>query len=151
MAPGRRKTTWAAVADGGKALVLVNEGTDKAPLLYVVSKDELENPRTAAQGTDRPGRRPDSGPGQRSAMEPTDWHALGEARFLRDFAGRLHAAAGAGRFERLILVAPPKVLGELRAALSPAVASLVAAEIPSDLTGHPVSEIEMHLAKAMGS
>lgn len=149
MSPTRRKITWAAVADGGKALILVNEGTDARPELHVLAKDELDNPRTSAQGTDRPGRRPDPGAGQRSAMEPTDWHAIGEARFLRDFAGRLNRAAERKRFERLILVAPPKVLGALRAELAPAASELIAAEVTSDLTGHPVSEIEAHLAKAM--
>jgi len=44
----RRKITWVAVADGGKALVLVNDGSDSEPLLSVLAKDELENPRTQA-------------------------------------------------------------------------------------------------------
>ena len=118
MTSGRRKITWAAVADGGKALILVNEGTDAAPLLSVLAKDALDNPPAREQGSDQAGRRPGTGVGQRSAMETTDWHELGEARFLRDFAGRLNRAAENGRYERLILVAPPKVLGELRAALT---------------------------------
>lgn len=130
-------------------MILVNNGTDAAPELSVLAKETLDNPKTAAQGTDRPGRRPDSGAGQRSAMEQTDWHSLGEAKFVRDFAGRLNRAASAGQFERLILVAPPKALGELRGVLSPETGKRIAAEIASDLTNHPVSEIEAHLAKAL--
>jgi protein required for attachment to host cells len=145
----RRKITWVAVADGGRALILINEGSDAAPLLMVLAKDELDNPRTREQGTDRPGRRPDPGVGQRSAMETTDWHALGEARFVRDFAGRLNRAAEQGRFDRLVLAAPPKVLGQLRPALSAKAADRLAAEIGNDLTGLPVDGIEQHLSRAL--
>lgn len=149
MPPIRKKITWAAVADGTKALLLLNEGTDARPCLSVLAKSELENPPTREQGSDRPGRMADRGPGQRSALEVTDWHEFEETRFVREFAGRLNRAALRNRFERLILVAPPKVLGALRPALSPAVSERVAAEIPSDLTKHPVSEIERLIAKKM--
>jgi protein required for attachment to host cells len=149
MNPGRRKTTWVAVADGGKALLLVNDGTDAAPVLRVLSKSELENPPTREQGTDRAGRRPDTGVGQRSAMETTDWHQFEESRFIAEFAERLSRAADRGRFERLVLVAPPRVLGELRPALSAAAAAATVAEIGSDLTGHPVDDIETHIATAL--
>ena len=143
-----RTTTWAAVADGAKALILVNEGTDAQPSLTVLTKAELENPPAREQGSDRPGRRADSGPGQRSAMETTDWHEFEESRFVRDFAERLNRAAARGRFDRLILAAPPKVLGLLRPVLSAEVTDRLAAEIASDLTGHPVDEIGRHIAKA---
>ena len=72
MSPTRRKITWAAVADGAKALILVDEGTDRAPVLRVTAKNEIENPPTRQPGTDKPGRRSGSGPDQRSAMENTD-------------------------------------------------------------------------------
>lgn len=144
-----RKVTWIAVADGGKAMLLVNDGTDAAPLLSVLAKDELDNPAAREQGADRPGRRPDPGAGQRSAMEATDWHELGEARFVHGFAERLNRAAEQGRFERLVLIAPPKVLGQLRPALSARVAGCLVAEIGSDLTGQPVDQIAQHLAKAL--
>lgn len=149
MSPVIKKTTWVAVADGAKALVLLNEGTDAAPRLHVLAKSEFENPPTRAQGTDRPGRMPDSGPGQRSALETTDWHEFEEQRFVRDFAERLNRAAERDRFDRLILVAPPKVLGELRPALAPAVTERLDAELPNDLTSHPLDEIERLLRKAL--
>jgi protein required for attachment to host cells len=145
----RKKITWVAVADGGKAMLFVNEGTDFAPALTVLSKAELDNPGAHLQGEDRPGRRPDTGVGQRSAMEATDWHDLGKEEFVRDFAERLNRGARTGRFERLVLAVPPKVLGQLRAALSAEAARCVAAEIGNDLTGLPVAEIERHLARAL--
>jgi len=149
MSPLRHKTTWIAVADGGKALVLVNDGTDRAPSLRVVAKSEFDNPATHAQGADQPGRKAVPGTGQRSAMETTDWHAFEESRFIDEFAGRLNRAATRGQFERLILAAPPKVLGRLRPALSVQAAASIVAEIGSDLTKHPVDAIEEHIAKAL--
>ena len=141
------KTTWVAIADGAKALVLVNEGTDAEPLLKVVSKSELENPPTHEQGTDRPGRMPDTGQGHRSALNETDWHEFEEQRFVRELSARLNKAAHANRFDRLILVAPPKVLGELRDELEKAAAERVVDEIAKDLTKHPVDEIEQAIAR----
>lgn len=149
MSPLRRKITWAAIADGAKALILVNDGTDREPLLRVVAKNELESRPTHQQGADRPGRRSGPGSGQRSAMEATDWHAFGESRFIDELAARLNRAAARGQFKRLVLAAPPKVLGLLRPALSAQAAACVVAEIGSDLTGHPVDVIEKHIAKTL--
>jgi len=143
------KTTWAAIADGARSLILVNEGTDRAPQLSLLAKDELENPPAREQGTDRPGRLSDAGSGRKSATEQTDWHQVSEDRFIADFAGRLNRSAERAEFDRLILAAPPKVLGQIRSALSRPAAERVVAEIHSDLTRHPVDDIERHIAKAM--
>jgi len=40
-----------------------------------------------------------------------------------------------------VMVAPPRMLGDLRAHLHPEVAECVVAEVPKDLTGHPLPEI----------
>ena len=148
-----QKITWAAVADGGKALILVNDGTDATPSMTVLSKSEIENPPTREQGEGEAGRRAGGGPGrasdQRSAMEATDWHEFEEAHFVDELAGRLNRAATRGQFNRLIIAAPPKVLGQLRPALSAQAAACVVAEIGNDLTGHPVDEIAKHIARAL--
>jgi protein required for attachment to host cells len=90
---------------------------------------------------------PDTGKGHRSALNETDWHEFEEQRFVREFSARLNKAAHASRFDRLILVAPPKVLGELRDELEKAAAERVVDEIAKDLTKHPVDEIERAIAR----
>ena len=45
----------------------------------------------------------------------------------------------------LVIVAPPRTLADIRAALHADVASRVIAEINKDLTRHPVGEIEKRL------
>ena len=141
-----RSTLWVAIADGAKALIAVNEGTRLRPSLRILKKTELDNPPAREQGSDRPGRMPDTGTGQRSAMEETDWHDFAEERFAADFARMLNEAAAAGRFDKLVLIAPDRALGRLRPALDRTVADRLVAEHHKDLTKHPVPEIESVLA-----
>lgn len=136
---------WVIVADGEKFLLLRNEGDAEYPNLQVLTQRETRNPPTRAQGADRPGRYPDPGPGQRSAVEQTDWHRLGEERFAKDLAERLRDWAMRGRFERLIMVAAPRVLGVLRDEMHDEVRRRIVAEVDKDLSNHPVDRIEQIL------
>jgi protein required for attachment to host cells len=79
-------------------------------------------------------------------MEETDWHQLAEDRFARDIAEALYRKAHQGRYDRLVVVAPPKVLGELRKSFHKEVAERVIAEVDKTLTGHDVADIERVLA-----
>ncbi len=133
---------WVVVADGEKALFLYNEGDALYPNLKVFREMEHENPPSREQGTDRPGRLADTGDSHRSAVEPTDWHRIEKERFAREIADRLYAFAHKGRFDQLVLVAPPHVLGDLRKELHQEVSDRIVAEVPKDLTKHPVDRIE---------
>ncbi len=137
---------WVLVADGEKALFFENAGTRKNPDFRVVRELEQENPATREQGTDAPGRMNDTGPGQRSAMEQTDWHRLAEERFAKDAAELLYRYANQHRFKQIVLCAAPRVLGELRKELHPTVADKVIGEVPKTLTNHPVDQIERILS-----
>ena len=139
---------WVVVADGEKALFLRNAGDAVHPNLEVVRQMHEENPPTREQGTDRPGRYSDGPSIHRSAVEDTDWHRVQKERFADEIAERLYGFAHRGDFEKLILVAPPLVLGELRRKLHKEVADRIVAEIPKTLTNHPVSEIEKLLKAA---
>jgi protein required for attachment to host cells len=92
--------------------------------------------------TDRPGRAFDSRGGQRHAMEP---HEDPKDAARRAFAGTLAAALGAaqdaGRFEALVLFAPPRMLGMLRNDLPANGAAAVARAIAKDLTRLPALEL----------
>ena len=134
------------VGDGQKALFLRNKGTAHRVQLVVERIIERDNPPTREQGTDRPGRSNASVGVARSAMEETDWHHIGEERFAGELADALYRHAHANRFEKLVVIAPPKILGNLRKAFHAAVAERVTAEIPKELTSHPVSEIERLVA-----
>jgi protein required for attachment to host cells len=114
----------------------------------VVTAAEKENPRDREHKSDAPGRSFSSVGHGRSAYSEVDFHALEESRFAAEAADLLRKRALSNDFERLIVIAPPKTLGELRKHYHKEVANRVAAEIPKDLTGHPVTEIERFLVEA---
>jgi protein required for attachment to host cells len=142
--------TWVVVADGQKAMIFVNDDTPEEPFLNILSKNVLDNPPTREQAANRPGRMQDRGAGgaQRSAMGDTDWHEFEKERFAKDFAGALNKAAMKNAFDHLVLFAPPQALGHLRKEFHKETRDRLDLAVDSDLTNHPVDEIERHLRKA---
>jgi protein required for attachment to host cells len=134
------------IGDGQRALFLRNRGNAQRPDLVVERILEQDNPATREQGADRPGRSI-AGPGvARSAMEEVDWHDITKERFAIEIAEALYRYAHANHFNELVVIAPPRILGNLRKAFHAEVADRVTAEIPKVLTSHPISEIEKLLA-----
>jgi protein required for attachment to host cells len=135
--------TFVVVADGRKMLFFRNEGDAEFPKLQVERKQVHENPADRDQKTDAPGHTFDaSGGAGRSAYEEVDFHQLEEDRFAAETAEMLKKRALRNEFESLIIVAPPRTLGELRKHYHKEVEKRLAAEVAKDLTGHPVTEIE---------
>ena len=134
------------VGDGEKALLLRNHGSPMHPQLALERVLEQDNPATREQGTDRPGRTNSRVATRRSALEETDWHQLGEARFAAEIAAALYRLAHANQYTQLIVIAPPKALGDLRKAFHPAVVERIVAEIPKELTSYRVEEIQKALS-----
>lgn len=134
------------VGDGQKALFLRNKGNALRVDLVVEQILERDNPPTRAQGTDRPGRSISSVGAARSAMQEADWHYLAKERFASELAEALYRHAHANHFDSLVIIAPPKILGNLRRAFHAEVTERIIAEIPKELTSHPVAEIEKLIA-----
>lgn len=137
---------WVVVCDGGKALMMRNDGD--ADLLNLTPVETLtqDNPPTRALGSDRPGRVHQSAGPARSAVADTDRHALGEVSFLSDVAAALDRIVHSYDVRQLLVVAPPRALGVLRQVLTPAVRAIVIGEIGKDLARLSTSDIERHLA-----
>ena len=136
------------VGDGRKALFLRNAGTPAEPHFVtenVVTQDD--NPSTAAQGSDRPGRSFASVGSHRSAMEQTDWHDIEEQRFARDAADMIARMVRERDIKHVVIAAPPRTLAELRQALADDVRARVIGEVAKDFTRQPVAEIAKHLAE----
>jgi|SRR5690242_13867324 protein required for attachment to host cells len=139
---------FVVVADGRKMLFFRNEGDAVYPNLVVERVREQDNPPAREQATDAPGVAfSSSGPG-RSTYEETDFHQLEEDRFAAETAERLRKRALANDFEKLIVVAPPRTLGELRKHYHKEVTDRLIGELDKDLTGHPVKDIETALINA---
>jgi protein required for attachment to host cells len=150
--PTKPKKTWIVIADGMHARILHQEKRG-APLAAALDQ-EFVNP--AMHGFDRdlksdaPGRAFDSGSGARHSMEPrTDPKTHERQVFARRVAEVVNQAAGRRAFDRLILVAPPKMLGELRASLDRQAQERVAGELDRDLIKTPIAELPEHLASVL--
>lgn len=135
--------TWVLVADGRKLLFLRNDGDAQALNLKVELAEEQSNPADRDQKTDAAGAT-----GSQSTFEETDFHQLEEDRFAGEAAAMLRKRALARKFDRLIVVAPPRTLGELRKHYHKEVVSRLVGELAKDLTGHTLPDIEKALLAA---
>lgn len=136
------------VADGRKLLFFRNRGDSAFPQLEAETVKVQDNPADREQGSDAPGRSINSVGSHRSGMEQTNFHDLEEARFAAEAADILKRRAFANDYEKLIVVAPPTALGEMRKHYHKEVQSRLVGEIAKDLANHPVPEIEKIIAAA---
>lgn len=143
---------WVLIADGTRARIVEQKGSGH-PLTEVpgaeFSDENLENRDIQA---DRPGRSFDSAGEGRHAMEPpSDPKEVRQKQFLDSLAASLDSHLKQGKFDRLVIVAPPAALGHLRGALSDGAKKFVSAEVPKDLTKVPNPELASHLSDVLNA
>lgn len=144
--------TWVLVADGARAQIFARRGS--APDLEPVATRACAASRAPERDhfSDRPGRSFESAPPTRHGLAtPSDPHLLARRRFAKELAALLEQGRRENAFDRLILVAPPPALGDLRASLSPACIRLICAEIGSDLTRTPLAHLSAQLGESTRS
>jgi protein required for attachment to host cells len=142
--------TWVVVADSSRARIFAVD-QPRGPLQEL---DILAHPEARLHEqeltTDLPGRAFDSGGEGRHAMgqgvSPKEQEAL---RFAKRTADYLEAARVEGRFDKLILVAAPRFLGQLRQQFSPPAAAAIVQEIAKNLAQQPADEIRQHLPERL--
>lgn len=154
-------TTWIVAADESRARVLQVTGPkrDDAPQLTEI--EDLLNPagrshdrdlQTDAEprfnghgGVGKAGSGRTGGPASDREAQGAVEHSVGV--FAREVGRYLDKARLEQRFDQLVLVAPPKFLGALRKELGKEVEKLVSEELPKDLAGFNVRELERYFAK----
>jgi protein required for attachment to host cells len=134
------------VGDGTRAVFLRNRGSIQKPDLAVEGVLRQSDPPNREQGSDRPGRVHQRLGPARSAVENTDWHRLAEERFAVEIADALYQLAHANRFQRLIVIAPARILGTLRKSFHKEVRERVAAEVPKEVATRSLEEIRTELS-----
>lgn len=144
--------TWILIADGARARILQNDGPGKGLHEVAGSVVHGDHASTHEIMSDREGRSHSSvGPG-RSAIEA---HSDPHRELKKKFAHRLAEALAHGlqqkAYDRLVIVAAPSALGDLRAALSDQVRAKVTGEIAKDLTKTPDSEVAGHLQDVLAA
>ena len=140
-------TTWIVAADESRARIL--QVTD--PEWHLTEIEDLLNPEGRLQDrelqTDAEPRFNGTPGGPPSDVERQGAVEHSVRVFARELGRYLNKARIAQRFDRLVLVAPPKFLGALRKELHKEVEKLVADELPKDLSWLNAREIERYFAK----
>jgi protein required for attachment to host cells len=160
----RKPITWFLVADGAKAQIYVRErvkvripiGRRTKPRHYEekVAQElvpvsgmrwEAESPEEYQIGNNLLGRVFESATTARHMGEPhVDIREDLKRRFMRTIASQIQVAEQQKSFDRLVLIAPPKVLGELKKQLDESVLAHVVAELPKEMThytGHDLAAL----------
>lgn len=138
--------TWILIADATRARIAVNDGPGSG--LKPIPGQEFEGRNLPGREimSDRPGRTFDSaGLGRHGKVPHTDPREVEALRFLHGLAEKLDEGRKQERYDRLVIVAPPKALGQLRAQLSGAVRARLTGELDKNLTHVPDHELADHL------
>lgn len=139
-------TTWIVVADSTRARIF-DAGRYGRELNEV---EDLYHPESRLHEGDlrqgEEGSQDESLPSARSGTGPTttahEKHAEG---FARDIARHLDKARHLGRYEKLVLVAAPSLLGELRDQVDAATAACITREVDKNLARHSQEDIRKRL------
>lgn len=142
----KHKKTWVVVADGARARIFLNTGPGTG--LIAALDHDLTGNRLASHeiGSDRPGVGFSSASPGRHALAPhTDPHEHAKHEFIKQVAKTIKEGLNEHAFEQLILVAPPKALGDLRADLDPQAIKMIKSELHKDLTHLTPHQLGEHL------
>ena len=141
----RKRRTWYVIADGGRARFVERDEQGAYRTISSFVSTELKA-SSRDLGTERPGRVHESATTARHAIEPkTDPKEAAKENFIRYVAEQVQSAQE--NYDDLVLVAPPRVLGQLRETLAKSVAGAVTRDLAKDLTKVPDHELSEHLAK----
>ena len=144
----KKKTTWVLVADGARARIFIKNHTvlnDAIGQGYVG-----ENLKDSEHAPDKPGRAYESSNPTRHAYQPrTDWHQYQKELFAKELCQVLEKANEKTEFDELIIISPPKTLGDIRANLCKQTLSKVTAEIPKDVTKLSEHDLAIYLEKEL--
>lgn len=148
--------TWIVIADGARARIY-SYARGRVPALQPALDHDLVGTRLRNQqlDSDRPGQttqraqRSDHAASPHGVAPETDSHRLAQIELSRAIAEELAAARLEG-VERIVLVAPPRALGDIRRACSPSVRSSITDELGKDLTRMPLHELTEHLTGILG-
>ncbi|MEO4040821.1 host attachment protein [Hoeflea sp. CAU 1731] len=134
------KITWILIANSREGYILENVGPGHG-LHRVMSRTWSWEPGPVS--SHEPGRSFDSHGAGRHKMEPH--HGGGdEADFSRKLVQDLLEDSRKKKFDRLILCAPPSMLGALRREIPGELTALVSSELDKDLVPIPVKDLPAH-------
>lgn len=130
------------VTDGRKTLFFRNHGDENQIDLRTEAHDEREDRKDSEIKTDSAGSSKQSFGYGRPSLDETDFHQQEEDRWAESAAEEVNKRVLRNDFEALAIVAPPKTLGLIRKKLHKEADRRVVCEIPKEMTGRPIPDIE---------
>lgn len=114
------KRTWILVADGSRARILEKEEGGRKQLKTIEGMTFAHDlPKTSDVARDRLPRTFESVGATRHAVGPdVDPHRKEKRKFANELADVLDAELEKRAFDRLVIIAPAQMLGDLRSALT---------------------------------
>lgn len=147
------KTTWIVLANAARARIFEARERDTPPVEIHSLVHGASRMKGGELRLDRGGHTElhgsDTGQGGAAYQPKTDARDKEHTAFAREIAQLLHKGVSSRACERVLLAASAPFLGELRAALDPAVAQVVADSVASDLTGLETLPLRERLAQML--
>jgi protein required for attachment to host cells len=146
----RQPRIWLLVADGGTAMVFSSYAA-QAPggaRLHALPGGSFRRKSRVKHSGEKPGRSmasPATGIIHGGPSREDDERDA-EDNFITDVLAWLVAPGNMMQFDHLIIAAPPRPLGSLRAAMPKKLAAKVLKEIRADLIKAPIKDIERRIA-----
>ena len=135
--------TWVVVAESSRAKIFEVEKNE--------SKKSLKELKDFSHSISRSHKQQLSGNQQKESRHSQltslhDTHKEHErTEFARTIGEHLNSARNKGQFTKLILISPPKFLGDLRKNLGNETSKYVVSEIDKNLVRHNIKEIQAHM------
>ena len=123
-----------AVADGEKVNLFHNTGDEGSPKLAALPGPDVDSDNKGSGGR------------HHSSSANPDVSQVAEDSFSVGVAEFLNRQVLEGKIAHLVVVAAPRTLGELRKHYHKSLSATLVGEIPKDLTGHSVHDIEKAIA-----
>lgn len=141
----QHQTTWVLTANGSHAKLFEMLNFPKIEEFAVLEHPESKL-RSSELVTSPLGENTGMNMSGQNTYEPkSDPHHLEMQKFAKFVGDRLSSSLQKGEFSRLYIIAGPVFLGLLRPHLDHKILKTIVAEIPKDMTEHPISDIEAHL------
>ena len=141
------KSTWIVVAESARARIFTMSGIGGK----LQEATDLSHPESRLHDTelssDLPGRTFDSQGESRHGMEPaTDPKEREAQAFAAEIARHIERGRHEGNFDALVLIAPPKFLGRLRAELTKPARDALAGELDKNLVKADTKTLQRHVS-----
>lgn len=130
------------VADGKKTLFLRNHGDSGMIDLRTEAHVRRPDPMDRDIRSDAPGVQAPSAGSGRDTLGEDDFHQQGEDRWIRDAAEEVNRRALSNDFDALVVVVPPRALGQFRKKLHKEAERRLIRTVNKEMTDRPIPDIE---------